>query len=94
MQGLSLGVEGSGLVYKMEFQDKVSWVSFMYTVVMFMLYSDCGSAHCCGCVVNGISALRQHVECYCVQLRGSLTDMDAERRSVMYCGGERERESS
>ena len=29
---------------------------YMYIVVMCMLYSDCGSAHCNGCVVNGISA--------------------------------------
>ena len=34
----------------------VSWVRFMYSVVMCMHGSDCGSVHCCGCMVNGISA--------------------------------------
>ena len=29
---------------------------YRYVIVMCMLYSDCGSAHCNGCVVNGISA--------------------------------------
>ena len=46
---------GGGLrVSKMgKLQDKGM---YRYVVVMCMLYSDCGSAHCNGCVVNGISA--------------------------------------
>ena len=37
---------------------RVSWVRFMYTVVMCMLVivHVHGSAHCSGCVVNSISA--------------------------------------
>ena len=54
MQGLSLGVEGSGLVKWVSCRIRVSWVSFIYSGNVHA--SDCGSAHCSGCVVNGISA--------------------------------------
>ena len=63
MQGLSLGVEDSGLVKWVSCRIRVSWVSFMYMYIYSgnVHASDCGSAHCSGCtiilyVVNGISA--------------------------------------
>ena len=37
MQGLSLGVEGSGLVRWVRCRIRVIWVSFMYAVVVCML---------------------------------------------------------
>ena len=37
MQGLSQGVEGSGLVRWVSCRIRVGWVCFMYTVVMCML---------------------------------------------------------
>ena len=64
MQGLSLGVEGSGLVRWVSFRIRVSWVGFMYmyTVVMCMLVIVAPPI-----VVGAWSVafmLRQHVEYY------------------------------
>ena len=54
---------------------RVGWV-YRYVVVLITGTSDCGSAHCNGCVVNGIFLLGQHMliinpRCACAARVGS-----------------------
>ena len=60
-QDLSLGVESSGLVGcmgKLQDKGKLGKLGKFHVQVCSgnVHASDCGSARCCGCVVNGISA--------------------------------------
>ena len=56
MQGLSLGVGGASTMGKL--QDKGKLPKF-HVYRGNVHASDCGSTHCSGCVVNGISAEKQ-----------------------------------